>query len=217
MKAHRGNRLPAGAEFSAPAHHGQCPAAAETDAHSSLRIVEPLRVHLARYVHLTRRLQGRLHLAVALLTCLVLLGLAWKAHLGESISPERWLCGLLSGWFIIAMLRLAIFTCLAAPRFICCTQGGLRISGLGTLRAENILHWSIEHQVMIRACAKPCARFHISCRWHGCERHWTMLMEEGRQTEQLQSLLEMQMPCCGRDSQQPLRPAIQIEAGVLSQ
>jgi hypothetical protein len=217
MKPIRGPRLHAGVVLTHPVRHGLTTPAAKSEDHSGLRIEEPLRFHLARYEHLTRHLQGKFNLAAVLLTGLILLVLGWRAQCGESVSPERWLCGALSGWFILAMTRLALFTCLAAPRFICYAQGKLQVSGLGTLRTEQILHWSIEHQVMIRACAKPCAKFQISCRWHGCERHWTMLMEEGRETERLQHLLEVQLPCSAHTPDKQLRTTIQIEAGVLSQ
>ena len=217
MKPIRGTRLHAGVVLAHPVRHGQATPAARSENPSSLRIEEPLRVHLARYEHLTRHLQGRFNLAAALLTALILMVLGWRAQGGEPVSPERWLCGALSGWFILAMTRLALFTYLAAPRFICYTQGRLQVSGLGTLRTEQILNWSIEHQVMIRACAKPCAKFQISCRWHGCERHWTMLMEEGQETERLQHLLETQIPCIAHVPDKPLRQTIQIEASVLSQ
>ncbi len=217
MKPIRGTRLHAGVVLTHPVRHGQTTLAAKSAPPSSLRIEEPLRIHLARYEHLTRHLQGKFNLAAAMLTVLILIVLGWRAQSGEPVSPERWLCGALSGWFILAMTRLALFTWLAAPRFICCSQGKLQVSGLGTLRTEQILNWSVEHQVMIRACAKPCAKFQISCLWHGCQRHWTMLMEEDDETERLLHLLEMQLPCSAHTSQKPMRPTIQIEAGVLSQ
>ncbi len=212
MKLIRGIHLPAGAARSGTVRHGPVMPAAKAEDSSSLRIEEPLRFHLARYEHLTRPLHGKFNLAAALLTAVILLVLGWRAQYGAFISPERWLCGALSGWFIVAMIRLALFTCLAAPRFICCTQGKLHVSGLGTLRADHILYWSIEHKVMIHACSKPCAKFQLSCRWHGCERHWTMLMEEGPQTERLQSLLEAQFPFGSNSPARPMLPAIQIEA-----
>ena len=185
---------------------------------ASLWIEEPQRFHRARYEHLTRILHGRFHHISTLLTCLILIMLGWRAGVGEYISPGRWLCGLLSGWFIISMARLALFTCLAAPRAISCAPGRLHVSGLGTLRTEQILFWTIQRGVKIPANAKPGARLHICCRWCGCERHWTMLMEEGQETERLQHLLEVQLP----RSTQPAKPppfhrTIQIEAGILSQ
>ena len=216
MKPVRGTRLLAGGVLPGTRSHRLIPAAASREDDASLHIEEPLRFHLARYGHLTRGLHGRLNLAAALLTTLILIMLGWRAQDGESISPARWLCGLLSGWFIIAMLRLALFTCLAAPRFICWTHGKLQISGLGTLRPGQIHHWSIEHKVMLHECAKPCAKFIICCRKLGCERHWTMLMEEGRQTEQLQRLLDLHLPGGAQSSGASLSPAIQIEAGLLS-
>lgn len=181
-------------------------------------IEEPQPFHRARYERLTRILEGKFSQASALLTCLVLTALAWRAAGGESVSPERWLCGLLSGWFIVSMGRLALFTCLAAPRGICYAQGRLRVSGLGALRAEQILHWSFQHGVRISAHARPGARLQICCRWCGCERHWTMLMEEGPETERLERLLEMHLPRSSHASHAaPLHRAIQIEDGILSQ
>lgn len=185
---------------------------------TSLCIEEPMRFHRARYEHLTRTLHGRFHQAAALLTCMILIVLAWRATGGAHISPERWLCGLLSGWFIVSMARLALFTCLAAPRVICYAQGRLRISGLGTLRAERILHWSIQRGIRISAHARPGARLQVCCRWCGCERHWTMLMEEDLETERLEHLLQMHLPRSSHAaSTPPLNRTIQIEAGILSQ
>lgn len=185
---------------------------------TSLWIEEPMRFHRARYEHLTRILHGKYNQASALLTCMVLIALGWRAAGGEHVSPERWLCGLLSGWFIIAMARLALFTCLAAPRGICYAQGRLRISGLGTLRAEQILDWSVQRGVRISTHASPAARLQLCCRWCGCERHWTMLMEEGQETERLVRLMEMQLPRRSRAAATPpLHRTIQIEAGILSQ
>ncbi|OYW77502.1 MAG: hypothetical protein B7Z37_03900 [Verrucomicrobia bacterium 12-59-8] len=185
---------------------------------TSLWVQEPMRFHRARYEHLTRLLHGRFNLASALLSCLILIMLGWRAWCGEYVSPERWLYGLLSGWFIVLMARLALFTCLAAPRGICYTQGGLRISGLGTLRAEQVLHWSIQRGIRIRTHAKSGARLQICCRWCGCERHWTMLMEEGLETERLERLLEMHLPRSSHGANTlSLHRTIQIEAGILSQ
>ena len=194
--------------------------AAKIDAETSLWIEEPMRFHRARYEHLTHHLQGRFHLAAALLSCLVLLMLGLRATGGELVSSERWLCGLLSGWFIVSMARLALFTFLAAPRGLCCARGRLSISGLGTLRAKQILHWSIQRGVRISPHAKPGAQLQLCCRWCGCERHWTMLMEEGQETERLQRLLEAQLP---RSTQShpattpAMKRTIQIEAGIMSQ
>ncbi len=194
------------------------PAAALRTDESSLWIEEPMIFHRARYEHLTRILHGKFNQASALLTCMVLVALSWRAAGGEYVSPERWLCGLLSGWFIVSMARLALFTCLAAPRGIGYAKGRLRISGLGTLRAEQILHWSFQHGIRISAHAKPGVRLQICCRWCGSERHWTMLMEEGQKTERLERLLETHLPRSRHASNgAPLHRTIQIEDGILSQ
>lgn len=194
------------------------PAAVLRNDETSLWIEEPLLYHRARYEHLTRLLHGKFNQASALVTCMVLIVLGWRAAGGEYVSPERWLCGLLSGWFIVSMGRLALFTCLAAPRGICYAQGRLRISGLGTLKAKQILHWSLQHGIKISTHAKPGARLQICCRWCGCERHWTMLMEEGQETERLERLLEMHLPRSSHASNAvALHRAIKIEDGILSQ
>ncbi len=185
---------------------------------ASVWIEEPIPFHRARYEHLMRILHRKFNQASALLTCMVLIALGWRATGGEYVSPERWLCGLLSGWLIVSMARLALFTCLAAPRGICYSQGRLRISGLGTVRAEQILHWSFQRGIRISGHAKPGARLQICCRWYGCERHWTMLMDEGRETERLERLLEMHLPRSSHASNAaPLHRAIKIEDGILSQ
>ena len=194
------------------------PAAMLRTEEASLWIEEPMVFHRGRYERLTRILHGKFNQASALLTCMVLIGLGWRAACGVYVSPERWLCGLLSGWFIVSMARLALFTCLAAPRGICYAQGRLRVSGLGKLRAEQILHWSFQHGIRINAHGKPGARLQICCRWCGCERHWTMLMEEGPETERLERLLEMHLPRSSHASNAaPLHRAIKIEDGILSQ
>ncbi len=190
--------------------------AAPSEADISLQITEPLRFHWARYAHLTHCLHGKCHLVAALLSGLILSLLAWKAEHGAPVSPERWLFGLVSGWFIICMIRLALFTCLAAPRFICYTHGQLRISGIGTLRMDQILHWSIEHKVKVRACDRPGAQLQICCRWLGYERHWTMLMEDGPETAKLERLLEVHLPHQANATEQRVGGTIQIEAGMLS-
>lgn len=185
---------------------------------ASLWIEEPLRFHRARYEHLTRHLHGKFNQTSALLTCMLLLVLVARAAGGEYVSPERWLCGLLSGWFIISMARLALFTCLAAPRSICYAQGRLRISGLGTLHAEQIRHWSFQHGVRISSHARPGVRLQICCRWCGFERHWTMLMEDNPETERLEQVLKAHLPRLSLASGRLPRPrTIQIEAGILSQ
>jgi len=183
-----------------------------------LQIEEPLRFHRARYERLTCCLHGKCNLAAALLTGLVLVMLGWRAESGETISPERWLCGFLSGWFIVGMARLALFTCLAAPRSICYADGRLRISGLGILRAGQVLDWSIQRGVPISSHGKPGARLQICCRWCGCERHWMILMEEGPQVERLQKVLETHLPRSPRAASAPLlNRTIEIEAGILTQ
>lgn len=190
---------------------------APREAEACLHIQEPAPFHWARYEHLRRRLRRRFHLAAALLTALILIMLGWKAEHGDHISTVRWFCGVFSGWFIVAMIRLALFTHLAAPRFICYARGHLRISGLGTLRAAQILHWSIERKVRVQGRAKPGAKVQICCRCLGWERHWTMLMEEGPETERLQHVLETQLPRNADAAVLLRRRTIQIEAGILSQ
>lgn len=185
---------------------------------ASLWIEEPMPFHRARYEHLTRILHGKFNQASALLTCMVLMALGWRAAGGEYVSPERWLCGLLSGWFIVSMARMALFTCLAAPRCISYAQGRLRISGLGTVMAERIRHWSFQHGIRVSTHGKPGARLQICYHWCGCERHWTMLMNEGQETERLERLLEMHLPRSSHASNAaPLHRAIKIEDGILSQ
>lgn len=191
--------------------------AANNSDESRLEIEEPLRFHRARYERLTCCLHGKCHLAAALLTGLVLILLGWRAIGGEAISPERWLCGALSGWFMVGMARLALFTCLAAPRGVCFAHGRLRLSGLGILQAGQVLHWSIQRGVQISSHSKPGARLQICCRWCGCERHWMMLMEEGPQIERLQQVLETHLPRSPQAASAPLlNRTIEIEAGILT-
>jgi|GEM_PF-1406730 len=220
--AARSGLLPenAGLHLARPRHRQVRRAATTMDEESSLWIEEPMRFHRARYEHLKHHLHGRFHLAAALLSCLILLMLGLRATGGELVSPERWVCGLLSGWFIVSMARLALFTFLAAPRGLWYAHGRLRISGLGTLRAEQILHWSIQRGVRISPHTKPGAQLQLCCRWCGCARHWTMLMEEGQETERLQRLLEVQLPRSTQShaaTTSARQRTIQIEAGILSQ
>ena len=210
----------AGLHLPQPRHRQVRRATATIDEESSLWIEEPTRFHRARYEHLTHHLYGRFPWVATLLSCLILLMLGLRATGGELVSPERWMCGLLSGWFIVSMARLALFTFLAAPRGLCYAHGRLRISGMGTLRAEQILHWSILRGVKISPHTKPGAQLQLCCRWCGCERHWTMLMEEGQETERLQRLLEVQLPRSPQShaaTTPAMQRTIQIEAGILSQ
>lgn len=182
----------------------------------SLWIEEPVRFHRQRYRHLIHPLHGKFHQTAAVVTCLVLILLGWRAGGASSISSERWLYGLFSGWFIVAMLRLGLFTCLAAPRCISYAQGRLHLSGLGTLHAGQILHWSMTHGVRSSPCARPALRLDINCRWLGCERHWSMLLEEDTESARLQQLLEEHFPRRADAAAHSLHGAIQFEAGVLS-
>jgi hypothetical protein len=192
-------------------------AAPERAEDGCVRIEEPARFHRVRYEHLTLRLRGKCQVATALVTFLSLMVLGWRAGGGEHLSPERWLCGLLSGWFLVCMFRIALFTCLAAPRFVSFSHGRLQVSGLGRLKKGQILYWSIEPTVLVEARAPRGARLTICHRWFGWERHWTMLMEEGPETERLQSLLEAQLPrAAAAPPAPPMRRTIQIEAGMLS-
>jgi len=184
---------------------------------ASLWIEEPARFHRQRYRHLIHPLHGKFHLTAAVVTSLVLIMLSWRAGGASAISSERWLYGLLSGWFIVAMLRLALFTCLAAPRCISYAQGRLHLSGLGTLHARQILHWSLKHGVKSSPCASPCVRLDICCHWLAWERHWSMLMEEDSETARLQRLLEEHFPHKADAGTRPHHAAIQFEAGMLSQ
>ena len=186
-------------------------------ADTSLWIEEPARFHRQRYQHLIHPLHGKFHQTAAVVTCLVLIMLSWRAGGASAISSERWLYGLLSGWFIVAMLRLALFTCLAAPRCISCAQGRLHLSGLGTLQAGQILHWSLKQGVKVSPCSRPGVRLDIGCRWLGWERHWSMLMEDDTETARLEHFLEEHFPSHGKTTPRPLHEAIQFEAGMLSQ
>ncbi|WP_395738815.1 hypothetical protein [Prosthecobacter sp.] len=151
-----------------------------------------------------------------MLTTLILMMLGWNAAGGQHIPPGRWLCGLLSGWFIVFMFRTGLFIWLAAPRFICCDCGQLQVSGLGRLRTSQILHWTIEHQVMIHARNPRGARLRICCRWLGWKRHWMMLMEEGPRTERLQRELELLLPRTVTTNPKPTQSPLPMEAGILS-
>lgn len=193
-------------------------AASQTDtSDTSLWIEEPVRFHRQRYQHLIHPLHGKFHQTAAVVTCLVLIMLSWRAGGASAISSERWLYGLLSGWFIVAMLRLALFTCLAAPRCVSYAHGRLHLSGLGSLHAGQILHWSMKHGVKSSPCARPAVRLDICCRWLSWERHWSMLLEEDTETVRLQQLLEARFPSREDAVARPLHGAIQFEAGMLSQ
>ncbi|WP_395751932.1 hypothetical protein [Prosthecobacter sp.] len=182
-----------------------------------IRIEEPARLHRARHDRLAARMRGKCRIAAWVLTTLVLMVLAWKAGGGQHISPERWVCGLLAGWFTLFMFRAAVFIWQAAPRFVCCEHGQVQVSGLGRLTKAQILNWSIEHQVRIHGRSPRGARLQICCRRLGGERHWTMLMDEGQETERLQRLLEQLLPRTVKNNATPTRETLPMAEGILSQ
>ena len=169
------------------------PAAARIEDCAHIRIDEPMRFNWVRYERLMRTLHGKITLAAVLVTTVVLLMLGWRAENGEPISPERWLCGAGSGWFITWMVRLALFTFLAAPRFVRFMPGGIHLSGLGALRPDQILHWKLHREVTSDSGERAGARLEIGCRWLWWERRWTMFLNDATQADLLHHLLKTRL------------------------
>ncbi|MDZ4405385.1 hypothetical protein [Prosthecobacter sp.] len=158
----------------------------------NVRFVQPIRLNWARYERVTRTLHGKITAAGVMVTVMAMIMLGWKAAGGEHITPVRWLYSVGSGWFITWMIRLAMFTCLAAPRFVSFQNGSIRLSGFGTLKPGQILRWSFDYHVMPDEHDSPCIRLEILCRWFWWKRRWTMLLDDGAEANRLQHLLQTQ-------------------------
>lgn len=159
-----------------------------------VQFVQPKHHTWVRYKTMAHALHGKINLAAAVVTVIIVILLGWRAAGGEHISPERWLCGVGSGWFIGWMGRLALFAALAAPRHISFQDGMIRLSGLGLLKPERVLRWSLHRGVMWNTDEEPCAHLEILCRWFGWERRWMMSLHDNAEAERLQQHLDHLLP-----------------------
>lgn len=157
------------------------------------RFEQPRRLSWRRYEEARKTWHGRIMLAGTWVSSLALLTLIWRIAEGEAVSHSRWLLGAGSGFFVVWMLRLALFVALSAPRFISFAEGRVRLSGLGLLRPEQILHWTIQPGKKRRR-QKASLRIDIGCSWHGAERQWSMDLEDGAEAVQLQHALKLACP-----------------------
>ncbi|MCB1276532.1 hypothetical protein [Prosthecobacter sp.] len=188
-------RPPDESNLHAEHENGSNPPSTSTSIEDSpvVRIDEPIHFNWVRYEHLIQALHGKITLAAVLVSGLVLLMLGRRAERGEYISPERWLCGAGAGWFIAWMVRLALFTFLAAPRFVRFMPGRICLSGLGSLRPEHILHWKMDRGVSLDSSEKACTRLEICCRWFWWERRWAMFLNDVTQADLLHQLLKTRL------------------------
>lgn len=163
---------------------------------SSTRVefVQPTRFNRARYKRVRRAMHGKIMAAKILVTVMVVVVLGWKAASGEHISPERWLCGIGSGLFLSVMVRLALLAALAPPRFILIEDEWIWLSGFGALKADQILHWSLERGVVLNPLDIPCSRLEIVCLWMWWERRWTMFLNDNAEAALLQHMLKTRLP-----------------------
>lgn len=168
---------------------------------AAVHFMQPKHHNWAKYKQVTRALHGKINMAAALVTVIIVIMLGWRAAAGEHISPERWFCGVGSGWFIAWMGRLGLFAALAAPRHISFQNGMIRLSGLGILKPDQILRWSLHHGVMLNTHEGPCAHLEILCRWFGWERRWMMSLHDNAEAERLRQHLDFLLPHASRPQQ----------------
>lgn len=156
-------------------------------------IVQPRRLNWARYSSVVRDHHNKIMVTGALVSSATLLILSWRVAGGEVVSPGRWLLGAGAGWFVIGMLRLALFVALSGPRCVRFSHGRLFLSGLGELHPQQILGWSL-CPVRKRRRQKPSIQVELRCRWHGWARRWVMRLEDDWQTAELHHLLRAACP-----------------------
>jgi hypothetical protein len=161
---------------------------------AAVHFMQPKHHNWVKYKQVTRAWHRKMNVAAALATVIIVSMLGWRAAAGEHISPERWLCGLGSGWFIALMARLALFAALAAPRHIGFQNGMIRLSGLGMVKPGQVLRWSLYRGVMLKTHDGPSAHLEILCRWFGWERQWRMSLHDNAEAERLRQHLELLLP-----------------------
>lgn len=182
---------------------------------AAVRFEQPRRFNWRRYEDARKAWSERIMLAGTLVSGLALVTLLWRMAEGEPVSHARWLLGTGSGFFVVWMLRLALFVVLSAPHFISFAGGRVRLSGLGLLRPEQILHWTVQPGKRRRR-QKASLRIDIGCLWHGTETQWSIDMEEGAEAVQLQHWLKTACPhaVLGRPARASLRQ--EMEAGLMT-
>lgn len=151
--------------------------------------LQPIRFNRARQRRIMRGLRTKIALGGLMFTAMVLMMLAWKTVEGAHISASRWLLGLCSGWFIMVMMRLALFACLSAPSFIRFRPDGIELSALGVVQPEQVLRWSLARGV-VKGRHKPCAHLEMYLQWMGQEKQWSMCLEEGPEADRLRQMLK---------------------------
>lgn len=163
---------------------------------------EPRRLAWRRYRQSRKAWRERVVLAGKTVSSAALAMLLWRTAAGEAVPPMRWLLGAGSGLFVIAMLRLALFVALSAPRRLWLGKSQVRLSGLGVVRAEHLLRWTARPGGNRRR-EKEFVCIEIRCFWHGAERQWAIHLEPGAEAVELQRRLRGICP-------QPtvLRPAV---------
>ncbi|MFO1486024.1 MAG: hypothetical protein U1F71_21865 [Verrucomicrobiaceae bacterium] len=168
--------------------------AAVDEALTSGRFVQPMRFNRTRYEHMVRMLRGKTIATGVLVSAVAISMLVWQASGGGHVSPERWFLGIGSGWFIAWMVRLGLFAVFAAPRSLTFQDGLIRLSGLGALRPGHVSRWSLANGVMMDVDERPCSHLDIHCRWFGCDRRWTMFLNNGPEACHLRKMLEHHFP-----------------------
>lgn len=175
------------------------------------RFVQPRRFNWARYEEVVRALHDKIMALGTLVSSVTLITLSWRVAGGQAVSPGRWLLGAGAGWFVMGMLRLALFVVLSGPRYLRFSHGRISLSGLGQLHPRQIVAWSLR-PVSRRRRQKASVQVELRCLWHGWQRRWVMRLEDDWHASELHHLLRA---ACPRAEERRQPPTPQPVAGVL--
>lgn len=160
----------------------------------AVRFDQPRGCHWAQHEQVVCGCREKIAALGLVVSCLAFGCLGWRELQGEAVPVTRWLLGAASGWFVIAMLRMGLFVLQAAPRWLVVESGGvLRLSGLGKVRAREVLGWSMKRRGK-RRHRKAAVEFSIRCRWLEWERTWSLWLEDDWQAARLLHLLRALCP-----------------------
>lgn len=167
---------------------------ARSEAQANIQFVQPMCLNRARYEQIRHALHAKVCVIATLVTTLVMASLWWKAAHGEHVSFERWLLGAASGWFVARMFRLGLFAWLSTPCCVSFHAGVIRLSGLGELKPEEVLNWTLARDVEPDTHTRRCMHLEILCRRSGRTARWTMLLTDDDEAQRLQRFLESHLP-----------------------
>lgn len=188
----------------------------EREIPASAVFVQPPQHNWARYKSLERAWRTRTAVIGPLSALAAVAVLAWRAVHGMPVSEVRWFCAVGLGLLLPSLARLALFTLLAAPRKITLHAHTLHLSGLGHVRPDQVMRWSLRGNVIPPGGGPNCTRLHITYLRLGLEREWSMLLDDGDETARLLRLLQERLPQTGGGWTGRIRGVIGIEARALS-